>query len=61
MATLGLSIVMFTAGLILRFAVTATVADFDFDAAGNSLIVVGVFGLIVGGIELFLTNGADRR
>ncbi len=59
MGTLGLSIVMFAVGLILRFAVTATTADFDFDAAGTSLIVIGIVGLVIGVVELFLTS--DRR
>lgn len=59
MGTLGLSIVMFAVGLILRFAVTATAKGFDFDAAGNALIVVGIVGLIIGVVEMFLGN--ERR
>ncbi len=54
--TLGISIVMFAAGLILRFAVTATSAKFDFDEAGNALIVIGILGLVIGVAEQFLPS-----
>jgi uncharacterized membrane protein len=57
MTTIGLSIVMFTAGLILRFAVTATAEDFDYHAAGTSLIVVGIVGMVLGVVE----QGLARR
>lgn len=61
MSTLALSIVMFAAGLILRFAVTATSNDFDFEAAGSSLIVVGVVGIVIGAVEMFFARPPAQR
>lgn len=58
--TLGLSIVLFAAGLIMRFAVTATNDDFDFDAGGNALIVIGIVGIIIGTVEQFLERQPRR-
>ncbi len=52
--TLGLSIILFATGLILRFAVTATNEDFNFDAGGNALIIIGIIGIVVGAAEQFL-------
>jgi ABC-type antimicrobial peptide transport system permease subunit len=54
--TLGLSIVFFAAGLILKFAVTATSAKFDYDQAGTALIVVGIVGILIGVAEQFLPS-----
>jgi len=58
--TLGLSIVLFAAGLIMRFAVTATNEDFNFDAGGNALIVIGIVGIVIGTVEQFLARTPAR-
>lgn len=58
--TLGLSIVLFAIGLVMRFAVTATNQDFNFDAGGTALIVIGVVGIVIGVVEQFVTRPTAR-
>ncbi|HEX2064202.1 MAG TPA: DUF6458 family protein [Acidimicrobiales bacterium] len=43
---IGISILLLAAGVILRFAVTATVAGVDLDVVGLILMVAGAIGLV---------------
>lgn len=56
--TIGASIFLIAVGAILKFAVTATVADIDIDVVGVILMVAGGIGLLVG---LFLQASSSRR
>jgi uncharacterized membrane protein len=58
--TLGLSIVLFAVGLVMRFAVTATNDDFNFDAGGNALIVIGIVGIVIGSVEQLVARTPRR-
>lgn len=55
--TIGASIFLIAVGAILKFAVTATVADIDIDVVGVILMVAGGIGLLIG---LFL-EANNRR
>lgn len=46
--TIGASIFLIAVGAILRFAVTATVADVDLQVVGVILMVAGGIGLLIG-------------
>ncbi len=56
---LGTSIFLIALGAILTFAVTATVAGIDLNAAGIVLMVAGGIGLLVS--LLYEAVWADRR
>jgi uncharacterized membrane protein YidH (DUF202 family) len=45
-ATIGVSLAFIAAGLILAYAITATVSSFSLDSTGYVLIVVGAVGLL---------------
>lgn len=45
--TLGLSLLLFAIGAILRFAVTASVAGIDPQTVGVILMIVGAVGFLV--------------
>jgi hypothetical protein len=45
-ATVGVSLAFIALGLILAFAITATVTSFSLDTTGYVLIVVGALGLL---------------
>jgi Domain of unknown function (DUF6458) len=55
--TIGTSLFLIAVGAILRYAVDATVAGIDIQAAGLILIIIGVIGLAIG---LFML-ASDRR
>lgn len=55
--TIGASIFLIAVGAILKFAVTATVADIDIDVVGVILMVAGGLGLLVG---LFMQANSRR-
>ncbi len=55
--TIGASIFLIAVGAILKFAVTATVADVDLQVVGVILMVAGGIGLLIG---LFL-EANNRR
>jgi hypothetical protein len=55
--TIGTSLFLIAVGAILRYAVDATVAGVDIEAAGLILIIIGVIGLAIG---LFIL-ASDRR
>ncbi len=46
--TIGASIFFIAVGAILKFAVTATVADIDIGVVGVILMVAGGIGLLIG-------------
>ncbi len=56
--TIGTSLFLIAVGAILRYAVDATVAGIDIQAAGLILIIIGVIGLAIG---LFMLAGDRRR
>ncbi|CAN5510915.1 hypothetical protein BH24ACT4_BH24ACT4_16490 [soil metagenome] len=56
--TIGASIFLIAVGAILKFAVTATVADVDIDVVGVILMVTGGIGLLIG---LFMQANNIRR
>jgi hypothetical protein len=56
---IGSSIFLIALGAILKFAVTATVAGIDLQAAGIILMVVGVMGLVIS--LALMTVWSDRR
>ncbi|MGI8937220.1 MAG: DUF6458 family protein [Iamia sp.] len=56
--TIGASIFLIAVGAILKFAVTATVADVDIDVVGVILMVTGGIGLLIG---LFMQANNSRR
>jgi hypothetical protein len=55
---LGSSLFLIAVGAILKFAVTATVADIDLQVVGVILMVIGAIGLV---ISLFLIFNASNR
>lgn len=55
---LGSSLFLIAVGAILKFAVTATVADIDLQVVGVILMVIGAIGLL---ISLFLIYNASNR
>jgi hypothetical protein len=56
--TIGTSLFLIAAGAILRYAVEATVAGVDIQAAGLILIIIGAIGLAIG---LFMLASERRR
>ncbi len=56
----GTSIFLIALGAILKFAVTATVAGIDLQAAGVILMVVGAIGLVVSLLAMTLWSGRRR-
>lgn len=56
--TIGTSLFLIAVGAILRYAVDATVAGIDIQAAGLILIIIGVIGLAIG---LFMLASERRR
>ncbi|MEA2391119.1 MAG: hypothetical protein QOK31_1228 [Solirubrobacteraceae bacterium] len=58
--TVGASLILIAVGAILRFAVNKrTIADVDVPTVGLILLVVGVIGLIISLLYMFVW--ADRR
>jgi hypothetical protein len=55
--TIGTSLFLIAVGAILRYAVDATVAGIDIQAAGLILMIIGAIGLAIG---LFML-ASDRR
>ena len=56
---IGTSIFLIAVGAILRYAVTASVAGIDLQAAGLILMVVGAIGLVIS--LALMTVWSDRR
>jgi sulfite exporter TauE/SafE len=56
---IGTSLFLIAAGAILRFAVTATVRDFNIQTVGLILMIVGAVGLVIS--LLWLSVWSDRR
>jgi Domain of unknown function (DUF6458) len=56
--TIGTSLFLIAVGAILRYAVDATVAGIDIEAAGLILIIIGAIGLAIG---LFMLASERRR
>jgi hypothetical protein len=56
--TIGTSLFLIAVGAILRYAVDATVAGIDIQAAGLILMIIGAIGLAIG---LFMLAGDRRR
>lgn len=58
--TVGVSLLLIAAGAILRFAVNVrTIASIDVQTVGVILLVIGVIGLIISLLYMFMW--ADRR
>jgi Domain of unknown function (DUF6458) len=57
--TIGTSILLFAAGAILRYAVTANVEGIDLDVVGLILMIVGAVGLAIS--LIWMTTYAARR
>ena len=56
---MGTSLLLFAAGAILKYAVTADVSGIDLDTVGVILMIVGAIGFV---LSLFwMTLYADRR
>ena len=56
---IGTSLLLFAAGAILKYAVTADVSGIDLDTVGVILMIVGAIGFV---LSLFwMTLYADRR
>jgi len=58
--TLGLSLLLFAIGAILRFAVTTSVAGIDLQTVGVILMIVGAVGLLVT-LVMLLSRRDDVR
>jgi len=58
--TLGLSLLVFASGAILRFAVTTSVAGIDLQTVGVILMIVGAVGLLVT-LVMLLSRRDDVR
>jgi hypothetical protein len=56
--TIGTSLFLIAVGAILRYAVDATVAGIDIQAAGLILMIIGAIGLAIG---LFMLASERRR
>jgi hypothetical protein len=56
--TIGTSLFLIAVGAILRYAVDATVAGVDIQAAGLILMIIGAIGLAIG---LFMLASERRR
>ncbi len=56
---LGTSLFLIALGAILRFAVTVTTHGFNIHTVGTILMIVGVVGLIISLMWMFIWN--DRR
>ena len=57
--TIGASLFLIAVGGILKFAVTASVADIDLQVVGVILMIVGGVGLVIGLAMLVLNRGQD--
>jgi Domain of unknown function (DUF6458) len=55
--TIGASLFLIAVGAILKFAVTANVADVDLQVVGVILMIVGGVGLLLGLILAFMHDG----
>ncbi len=56
---IGTSLFLIAAGAILRFAVTATIPNFDLQTVGLILMIIGAVGLVIS--LLWLAVWSDRR
>ncbi len=56
---IGTSLFLIAAGAILRFAVTATVPNFNLQTVGLILMIIGGVGLVIS--LLWLAVWSDRR
>ncbi len=56
--TIGASIFLIAVGAILKFAVTATVANVDLQVVGVILMIAGGIGLLIG---LFMQANNSRQ
>jgi hypothetical protein len=56
--TIGAALFLIAVGAILKFAVTASVADVDLQVVGVILMIVGGVGLLLG---LIMTFARDRQ
>lgn len=57
---LGTSIVLIAVGAILSYAVTFEVAGIDIQTVGTILLIIGIIGLIISLIYMFVLNKRDR-
>ncbi len=57
--TIGTSIVLIAIGAILKYAVTADVEAVDIQTVGTILMIVGILGLAISLLYMFVL--ADRR
>jgi heme/copper-type cytochrome/quinol oxidase subunit 2 len=57
--TIGTSIVLIAAGAILKYAITVDVEAVDIEVVGTILMIVGIVGLAISLLYMFLQ--ADRR
>ena len=55
--TIGVALFLIAAGAILKFAVTASVADVDLQTVGVILMIVGGVGLVIGLVMTFARDG----
>ena len=59
--TIGTSIVLIAIGAILKYAVTAHVSGIDLQTVGTILMIVGILGLILSLLYMFVWSGGARR
>jgi hypothetical protein len=56
---IGTSLVLIAVGAILRFAITESVQGIKIDVVGTILMVIGILGLVISLLYMFLAT--DRR
>lgn len=59
--TLGFGLFLLAAGLILHFAVTASVSGIDLQVVGTILIFIGILGMVIGAVQYFMNQQNNRR
>jgi Domain of unknown function (DUF6458) len=57
--SLGASLFLIAVGAILRFAITADLAGIDIQVVGTILMIVGILGLAISLLYMFVLS--DRR
>jgi uncharacterized protein involved in exopolysaccharide biosynthesis len=58
---IGTSIFLIALGAILRYAVTGSVSGLDIQTAGLILLIVGVLGLVLSLLMMFVWDDRRRR